>query len=821
MNTNKIHVIKRNGSMETVSFDKILIRIKNLCLDSTFWPLLNVDYNQIAKETIQGIYSGVTTKELDELAAYVAQPMAFDHPEYGILASRILVSNYHKNNINNILYSFPNDDIKDHLFKYVANALYNNVDKNGHQYPLIAPDIYKIIINNDMIEKVIDYRRDYEYDFMGFKMLEESYLQKCSIFKNNQLIRVPIERPQHLIMRIALGIHCSKKYVNFDKMRQNDQAILDELLYIFKKYLNHTEMKKLINRSNKNKVIWKEIIQIIKDQTVCYVNDTESELLKINETITKYTKSWNDLLNMYDGKIMNDELDHVIETYNLLSLKMFIHATPTLYNAGTLKPQLSSCFLLQLSYDSMDSISTFWKNCAQISKWAGGIGSNVHLIRSKGSYIRGTNGQSNGIPSMLKVVNDVSNYVDQGGHKRPGSHAVYLELWHDDIFDVISLKKTRGNDAERARNLFYGMWICDEFMRTVKYEAKLEETVEGPKYWYLMCPDQSNNLSNLYDQDFSDEWISDDILFNSSEMKMRYAFTYTYRSYILQGKYIRKVSAIELLKHICSVIEETGIPYMCFKDAANRKSNQKNLGTIKCSNLCTEIMEYTSSQETAVCNLSSINQTSIIVDLKPLVNSIRNLTPVYTDFIETSINPSVSIKKYIDWNLYEKIIRRQIINLNRIIDINYYPIKEAKYSNLKNRPIAIGSQDFANLLTLLRLTWKSDGAMKLNFYLYEFMYYIACDESCNEAIKHRNNKIKSLKESDPMGKLNKYESDLRSGSYKSFENSPVAHGLLQFDLWINEQAQVGNSALKYDLSLDWDYLKRKIYTNGMRNSLLI
>lgn len=1174
-----ISVIKRDGTKEPISFDKVLERIKGLC---NYEPkLLNVDYAFISKKTIEGIYPGVTTRELDELAASIAQPLIFDHPDYGVLASRLLVSNHHKNTLfylSSICGKLKNI-IEKNIFEFTAKALYENTDENNEQYPLIAPDIYKIIKENtDKLEKIINYNNDYNYDFMGYKILEETYLQKCSININDKKKRVVIERPQHSIMRVVLGIHCSSKYKNFNKLRQNDKNIYSGVYDILGKYISKKYLDKIMKQSKKNKVIWREVMQMIKDKTIS-TSEINIDIIKVENIIKYNTISWNDLLNKFTGKINDTQWNDIIETYNLMSGKYFTHATPTLFNSGTLKPQLSSCFLVQLPFDSMDGITDFWKTCAELSKWAGGIGSHVHNIRAKGSYIRGTNGQSNGLTYMLKVVNDESVYVDQcfgadtivytksgikkiaeilttdklitsdgtfqkvkqvrqysisttlkkinckqstepivvtdkhpllaiedvddisiiknklnlgifkhkyieakdldedymlafpipkyekdmnysledcymygvmselgsfsrdmrtfeiftsikkqyeyvedylrvrnikyetkkingstlitasknehfpftrsmlyneksekiicepmlhlpkdkslmiirglvdsnvsqndyntkkikikscwnnifsgsfknvvealkyillrlkigswghfinedgikkyiltfpnpfleneilvnkhylihneylysriksirsekyngiltdfemdknhnyltqiglahnGGNKRPGSHAVYLETWHADIFDVLSLKKSRGNDADRARNLFYAMWISDEFMRTIQYEFKLESKYKNDdnvneivKSWYLMCPDISENLSNLYDEKFTTEWISDEVLFDSEkveEMQKNYAFTYRYRSYIKQNKYIKKVSAIELWKHICEIIEETGVPYMTMKDACNRKSNQKNLGTIKSSNLCTEIVEYSSVEEVAVCNLSSTVLTSVVTEFGPVKSKYRDMEII--DYFETSLNhllgkDYISELKYFDWNMFEKIIRRQVRNINKIIDINFYPVKQAKYSNKLHRPIAMGTQDFAHLLSIFRLAFDSKKALELNFYIYEFMYYIALDESCNEAIKHREYKLEKYKNSkDPkyVEKYNYYLNNKTSGAYKTFIGSPASRGELQFDLWIKEQNHIGRDALMFPLSLKWDEFKTKYMEYGFRNSLLL
>lgn len=1286
-----IQVIKRDGYKQDLCFNKVLDRIKNLCFDKNLTPLNNVKYAMIALETIKGIYPNIQTCELDELAARIAQPMSLDHPEYGILASRILISNHQKNTFCYLKKENPNvsdAELNQNMFKYVSKLLYENKDPMGNQHPLIHPKIYYVIQKySQKLETIIDYTRDYEFDFIGFKMLEESYLQKCSAM-NCDKPRIVIERPQHLFMRVALGIHCGPYEI---RNKLINWFSIDEIL---QKYLTEKQLIKMVRRSGIKEINWDNVINDIKDQ-----KHDPDDLQKIYD-LQKEKLTWNELSELYTYFIPDALWDEIIETYDMLSKKYFIHATPTLFNSGTLTPQFSSCFLMQVAHDSLADIADYWKNCSRISKYSGGIGSHVHNIRAQGSYIASTNGISNGLVPMLKVVNEISVYVDQcfhpdtkiytldgvkniseityndklltsngtfqkidkirhfnrkcliykittafsqkpilitgehpilvkrhgnnrdyiqvkdltifnsicfhvpqyvkdlsfseeacliyaiiqrygyvenpknptfivkipkysiymfvinylktsnipyddlllyiswknhltfpftysmfykngvkrissdilhlpksklycilliffgyssdlpideslcddlkylllrfgitnysnpvseimtnlykdekfietpiqkieiseyngplidfdviasenqknyttelgiahnGGNKRPGSHAIYIELWHADIFNVISLKKGRGNETERARNLFYAMWICDEFMRRLKYE--IEHPDIGPM-WYLMSPDQSQDLSNLYDESFNTNWISDQEI---NENKQQYAFTFQYREYINQKKYIQVVSATSLWRHICDVIIETGIPYILMKDACNRKSNQKNLGTIKSSNLCvapdtlilteyghveiarlenqkikvwnsqkfsetiirktsintllykitfndgsyikctenhkfpiykressknswvfvntlnlkiydkllvlknlpyiekecptsaesrlewvrlqlagksicfkddhiiiiiespfkmkltlqtlgiyseitdneiiipfeeliknkykiipriftdaieltdaisydpkplyvvkieilhesdaycftepllnlgvfnglclgncTEIIEYSSSTETAVCNLSSTNLTSII-STHPLL-ATDNPCPEFSVF---HIKPVDELKQYrFDWNLLERIIRRQVKNLNKIIDINFYPISSAKNSNLLHRPIGIGVQDFANMLTVLRVPFDSEEALKINFYLFEFIYYIACDESANIA-------------------------RARGYPYKSFPNSPASKGKLQIDLWIEEQ---GESSIMFPLSLDWDTLRQKIKKFGLSNSLMI
>lgn len=704
-------VIKRNGKTEDIDFNKITNRIKNLCFDSKLEKLENVDYNEISRLTISALYNNISTSELDNIAANICYNKNTLHPEYSVLAARLLVSNFHKNHIYSIIDHCNQDDyyateinwenINDNLIYYTTEILFNNGENS--QNPLLNPEIYLYLMNNHNKFKFVDYIYDYNYTYLGFKMLD-TYLQKAWMWESGKKIRKIIERPQYMLLRVSVGIHCSEQY---------------------KDYSNTKDYKKLVyelKSQNPNKYI-----------------------------------------------LSNEKLDEIKQTYFYLRDKVFTHATPTMFNAGTLKPQLSSCFLIQAD-DSMEEICDYWKTCSVISKYAGGLGSHIHNIRASGSYIKGTNGTSNGIAPMLKVVNDISNYVDQGGNKRPGSHAVYLEPWHADIFEFLDISRPRSLSKYQSKTLHYAMWIPDEFMRTVLEESRTKQNL-----WYLMTPDISKNLSDLYDEEFTTEYIPDDIL-NINQHK--YKFTYAYRNYIKQNKYVKQVSASELLKEMFNTIRETGNPYMLYKDSCNRKSNQKNLGTIKSSNLCTEIIEYTSKEEIAVCNLASINQMSFINFLK-VDKTDKPFSLKTTEF-----------DGLFDWKKYEDVIRTLVRNLNKIIDINFYPVKQAETSNTRNRPIAIGTQNLANLLINLRIAYDSPEAKKLVFYLYEFMYYIACDESSNLVSKY--------------------------GKYPSFDKSPASEGILQPHLWIKEQGK-----LMFDLSLDWNRLSEKIKNQGMCNSLLI
>ena len=598
-----MQVVKRSGKRENVSFDKITARVKKLCYG------LNMDYVEpieIAKKVIQGLYDGVTTSDLDNLAAETAATMSTTHPDYALLAARIAISNLHKNT--------------DKSFAKTMEALYNYVDpKTDEKAGLIGDSTIKIIRKHaDKLDSAIIYDRDYNFDFFGFKTLERSYLLKMD--------GKVVERPQHMLMRTAVGIH-------------------------------------------------------------------------------------------------GEDLKSAIQTYNLMSEKWFIHATPTLFNAGTPKPQLSSCFLLSMTEDSISGIFETLSRCAKISQSAGGIGLSIHNIRAQGSYIKGTGGTSNGIIPMLKVYNDTARYVDQGGGKRKGAFAVYIEPWHADIHEFLDLKKNHGKEELRARDLFYAMWIPDLFMERVKENGD----------WSLFCPNEAPDLHETYGGEFEA----------------------LYHKYEKEGRARKVVKAQDLWFKILESQIETGTPYILYKDAANRKSNQKNLGTIKSSNLCTEIMEYTSPDEVAVCNLASLSLPKFIDDGKFDFDKLHEITRVVTR------------------------------NLNKIIDINYYPIKEAERSNLRHRPIGIGVQGLADTYLMMGMPFDGDEARKLNKDIFETIYHA------------------SLTESNVLAK--------KEGPYETYEGSPVSQGVLQYDMW----------GVTPSDRWDWKGLKKKIKANGVRNSLLL
>ena len=598
-------VLKRNGRKEPVIFDKITSRISQLCYG------LNglVDPVRVAMRVIEGLYDGVTTSELDNLAAEIAATMTTTHPDYAQLAARISVSNLHKNTKKSF-----SDTMKD-LHEYVN-------PRNGKKAPLLSDEVYKIIKKNaDLLDSSLLYNRDFEYDYFGFKTLERSYLLKL----NGQIA----ERPQHMLMRVSIGIH------------------------------------------------------------------------------------------------LND-IDSAIKTYDLMSKKFFTHATPTLFNSGTPKPQMSSCFLLSMKEDSIDGIYDTLKNTAKISQAAGGIGLSIHNVRATGSYIAGTNGTSNGVVPMLRVFDGTARYVDQGGGKRKGSFAIYVEPWHADIFDFLDLKKNHGKEEMRARDLFYAMWNPDLFLKRVEDNAQ----------WTLMCPNECPGLYDCHGEEFDK----------------------LYLKYEKEGKGRKTIKARELWEKILESQIETGTPYMLYKDAANRKSNQKNLGTIRSSNLCTEIIEYTSSDEIAVCNLASIALPMFIKD-----NSFDHE------------------------NLFE-VTKHVTKNLNRVIDRNYYPVIEAQNSNFRHRPIGLGVQGLADAFIKLRLPFTCEEAKQLNQEIFETLYFAALTASVEEAKK--------------------------DGPYETYEGSPISQGEFQHNLWGIKDKELSGR-------WDWGKLRKQVAKHGVRNSLLV
>jgi ribonucleoside-diphosphate reductase alpha chain len=597
-----MYVIKRNGKKESVKFDKITARIEKLSYSLS--PLVNVI--DVAKKVIEGIYDGVTTSELDSLAAETAASLTTKHPDYALLASRIAISNLHKNT--------------EKSFSETMRRLHQYTDETtGRHMPMLADDIMEIIeANAELLDSSIIYDRDFGFDYFGFKTIEKSYLLRI----NGKIV----ERPQHMYMRVAVGIH-------------------------------------------------------------------------------------------------RNDIENVIATYNMMSERWFTHATPTLFNAATPKPQMSSCFLLTMQDDSIEGIYDTLKQTAKISQSAGGIGLSIHNVRATGSYIGGTNGTSNGLVPMLRVFNDTARYVDQGGGKRKGAFAIYLEPWHADVFEFLDLRKNHGKEELRARDLFYALWVPDLFMKRVEEDGQ----------WSLFCPNEAPGLHEVFGEEFEK----------------------LYAQYESEGRARRTVKAQELWFAILDAQIETGTPYLLYKDAANKKSNQQNLGTIKSSNLCTEIIEYTSPDEVAVCNLASIALPRFVINGK------------------------------FDFDKLYEVTYQATRNLNRIIDYNYYPVEEARNSNMRHRPIGLGVQGLADAFILLRLPFESDMAKLLNKNIFETIYFAAMTAS------------KDLAKTE--------------GAYETFKGSPLSKGLFQFDLW-NVQPSDRH---------DWEGLRKEVMEVGVRNSLLV
>ncbi|GJP52350.1 hypothetical protein CLOM_g11477 [Closterium sp. NIES-68] len=618
-----MYVVKRDGRKEAVHFDKITARLKKLSygLSTEFCdPVL------VSQKVCMGVYKGVTTAQLDELAAETAAGMTATHPDYALLAARIAVSNLHKKTKKS--------------FSETVKDMYAHVNQeSGLPAPLIADDVYEIIMKHaERLDSEVIYDRDFDYDYFGFKTLERSYLLKV----NGKVV----ERPQHMLMRVAVGIHKA-------------------------------------------------------------------------------------------------DIEAAVKTYHLMSQRWFTHASPTLFNSGTPRPQLSSCFLVCMKEDSIEGIYDTLKECAVISKSAGGIGLSAHCIRAKGSYIRGTNGMSNGIVPMLRVFNDTARYVDQGGGKRKGAFAIYIEPWHSDVFDFLDLRKNHGKEENRARDLFYGLWIPDLFMKRVQSNMP----------WSLFCPNEAPGLADCWGEEFEA----------------------LYLKYEREGRAKRVIPSQKLWFAICEAQIETGNPYMLFKDACNRKSNQQNLGTIKCSNLCTEIVEFTSPEETAVCNLVSLA-------LPRFVREKGVPSEAHPSKLTGSLNHH---KRFFDFDKLGEITEVVTRNLNRVIDVNYYPTESARRSNMRHRPIGLGVQGLADAFILLGMPFDSPQARQLNRDIFETIYYHALRTSCQLAKEE--------------------------GTYESYSGCPVSKGVLQPDMW----------GVTPSDRWDWAALRADIAAQGLRNSLLV
>ena len=640
--TTEMRVTKRDGELQEVAFDKILERVKKLGQEAG----IHINFSSLVMKVIDQLYDKIPTAKIDELAAEQCASLSTNHPDYATLSARIIISNHQKNT--------------DNVFSNVMKRLYEFTDSKGQNKSLVSQKLWDFTEHySEQLNQMIDDERDYLIDYFGFKTLERAYLFRV----DNKIV----ERPQHMWMRVAIGIHGD---------------------------LN---------------------------------NENQEETLRL-----------------------------VKETYDLMSQKFFTHATPTLFNAGTPRPQMSSCYLIAMEDDSIDGIFNTLKDCAHISKWAGGIGLHIHNIRAKGSHIQGTNGTSNGLVPMLRVFNNTARYVDQGGNKRNGSFAIYLEPWHADVEDFLELKKNHGDEELKARDLFYALWICDLFMERVKDNSK----------WSLLCPHECPGLSDVYGDKFKE----------------------LYEKYEKDGKVRKTVNARDLWFKILDSQMETGTPYILYKDAANSKSNQQNLGTIKSSNLCCEIIEYSDEDETAVCNLASIA-------LPPFVNEKT---------------------KEFDYAKLHEVTKVVTNNLNRVIDINFYPTEKTKNSNLRHRPIGIGIQGLADAFILMDIPFHSEAAKNVNKLIFETIYHGALEKSNEISIDRTNfyqytyNNHNNTQFSFTKDEITKLPIELR-GAYSSFEGSPASKGILQFDMWNATPSE------RYD----WPSLKESIIKYGLRNSLLV
>jgi len=652
-NSTEMRVIKRNGELEDLTFDKILNRIRKLGQEAN----IHINYQSLVMKVIDQLYDKIPTSKIDELAAEQCAVMSTNHPDYASLAGRIVVSNHQKNT--------------DPIFSNAMKSLYEFKNIHGENKPLVSNNLWTFVQKHETaLNEMICHDRDYLIDFFGFKTLERAYLFRVG----NKIV----ERPQHMWLRVSIGIH------------------------------GDTD---------------------VEDQDKC--------------------------------------LRLVKETYDLMSQKFFTHATPTLFNAGTPRAQLSSCYLIAMENDSLDGIYNTLHDCAMISKYAGGIGLHIHNIRAKGTHIQGTNGTSNGLVPMLRVFNNTARYVDQGGGKRNGSFAIYLEPWHADIEDFLEMKKNHGDEEMKARDLFYALWISDLFMERVRDNGK----------WSLFCPHECPGLSDVYGSKFAD----------------------LYRSYESSGKARREINARELWFKILDSQMETGTPYLLYKDAANSKSNQQNLGTIKSSNLCCEIIEYSDDKETAVCNLASIA-------------------------LPTFVNPET---KLFDYDKLHEVTKVVTNNLNKVIDINFYPTAKTRASNMRHRPIGIGVQGLADTFVLMDIPFHSDEAKEVNKLIFETIYHASLERSNEIAIERKEWILEKGRERfDILDILNEWEYETlvkghkktanyfdngHLGSYCSFSSSPASQGILQFDMWSTTPTD------RYD----WSKLKESIKTHGLRNSLLV
>ena len=809
-------VTTRDGKLEPISYDKISDRYTKLAgrSDSVKYShlskLKNVNITEITKEVIKGTYDKVDTRSLDILAAQTAASKASQDEEYEILSTRILVSD-HQKTTSRIMENHFGQSVKitkEQRINYLYTLLYNNVNEVGVQAPLIEPRTaaFAMIFCKELSE-MLDTNRDYKANYGGFKLLARNYMLKASYRVNdrlykrlNKIVRDPIETPQDIFMRVSIFLAVSEEYIRWTLY--NDDKVLEEI----KKLPNYDKISKILIHDyeflikNNDRVSWKKLIDFLSQEELGLATD-------IDTIVKNHYTSWSDLLNNWKEHWRNTDrskikqiLANIKNNYDKLSNQCFIQATPTMFNAGTLNPQCSSCFLLGgLSSDSMHGITNYLKQCAMLSKNAGGIGGHISNIRSKNSYIEGTNGNSNGIEPLLRVINELSIYVDQGGGKRAGSNAVYIDIWHEQVLDMLDMKRHKSStDKAKASSLFYALMIPDHFLRVLleEYRIAKQDPNAKPELWYLFDPNKTNYLYSRFDRKVFRKRSG---LLDYKNMSYNdYNFTKHYMDLVNQKLYSKKVSALQMFLEITECIRETGVPYIKFKDNVNRKNNQEHYATITTSNLCIEIDEVVTSMETAVCNLASICLPTFLIRSfsKDKIDRLAEIQRKKFGLMLGENNSLLQIYEcYGEYSIFDinnliESVKTVIGNLDRIIDVNFYPIPEAKNSNIFHRPCGLGVQGVADLFCILALPYDSYEAKKVGFYLHELIYWAALTKS-NELAR-------------------------QYGTYGSYNKSWVQRGKLQMDLYVQE----GNELL-CELSPFWTGLRENIQKDGIRNSLLI
>lgn len=772
-----MELIKRDGSRQAVDFEKIHFRLKGLCssekvLDfqkqyrpeaygifSRLPEIKHADVDMISQKTIEGLFNGISTQQVDILSAEIAQEMCTRHSDNSVLASRILVSNMQKNVLEILVKRFPSvsrDEISENFFKYSMITLYHNLDKKGEQSPLVAPYLVAAAVKYSSIyNSLLNTSRDFRLDYLGLKTLEKGYLLSVYASENIKGNRVIIETPSVADMRIATGLSlaptpCPDYYAGAQEFILNNPVVL--------KVRKNGERKILPNKGDWKKCVNMKLFKSLYWKYMLHVELTNLESHPITE------EQWKNISDVYDGQ----------------SLGKFTTATPTRFSAGTLRPQGSSCFLVAMEDDSLTGIFNTFTEQGQISKYSGGVGIHVGNLRSAGSYIAGTNGTADGLKPMIQVISAISKYVNQGG-KRPGSVAVYVEMTNPQIVDIIRMKRKKGPSTDIAPNLFYGLWISDEFFRCWREK----------KDWHLFDPAICPKLLDSYDEGFSTTYLSDEFVHANKE---KYLFTYRYRKYIRQGKFESKISCQEIMEEIVETIRDEGVPYMLCKDACNRKSNQKNMGTIRSSNLCTEIIQYSDSENTSVCNLNSLCLNAFVREFRDGDNESFKYDVSLNEPEKVHPNEGLNEGKHrymtFDFEEFGRITGISQRTVDRLIDLNFYPTEKARRGNMRQRSQGLGVQGEADCLAMLKLPWNSKEAQRLRFYIYERMYY------------------ECLKSSMELSKIN--------GPYEDFHGSPASQGILHFDMCRTEGQKIS-----FALSMPWDELKENIKKYGLRNSTAI